>query len=65
MKNFLLMVLSLFFVSHSLEAQKKKIVAPPTTNSIEQDPIIKAQNFRLIGPFRGGDRKSTRLNSSH
>ena len=54
MKNFLLMVLSLFFVSHSLEAQKKKIVAPSTTNSIEQDPIIKAQNFRLIGPFRGG-----------
>ena len=56
MKKFLLMVLSLFslWFCLSVQAQKKKMVAPIANNSIEQDPIIKSQNFRLIGPFRGG-----------
>ena len=35
-------------------AQKKKINTVVQTASITQDPIIKAQNFRLVGPFRGG-----------
>ncbi len=56
MKKFLLMSMSLFslLVFTSVEAQKKKTVAPPATNSLSEDAIIKAQNFRLIGPFRGG-----------
>jgi photosystem II stability/assembly factor-like uncharacterized protein len=56
MKKFLLMVLSLFslMISSSIEAQKKKTVMPVVTNSLSQDPIISAQSFRLIGPFRGG-----------
>ena len=44
---------SLFVVNTAL-AQKKKTVAPAATATIAQDAIIKAQNFRLIGPFRGG-----------
>ncbi|MFM1841222.1 MAG: hypothetical protein RIR47_1271, partial [Bacteroidota bacterium] len=35
-------------------AQKKKTPATPQVASITQDPVIKAQNFRLVGPFRGG-----------
>lgn len=35
-------------------AQKKKVNTVVEATSIAQDPIIKAQNFRLIGPFRGG-----------
>ncbi len=35
-------------------AQKKKTNTVVETTSIAQDPIIKAQNFRLVGPFRGG-----------
>ncbi|MSQ38843.1 MAG: glycosyl hydrolase, partial [Chitinophagaceae bacterium] len=56
MNKFLLMAMSLFslLLSTSVDAQKKKLAAPVATNSLEQDPIIKAQNFRLIGPFRGG-----------
>ena len=56
MKKFLLMVLSLFslMISSSIEAQKKKTVMPVVTNSLSQDPILSAQSFRLIGPFRGG-----------
>ena len=38
----------------SVMAQKKKINTVVQTASITQDPIIKAQNFRLVGPFRGG-----------
>ncbi|TRZ81877.1 MAG: glycosyl hydrolase [Sediminibacterium sp.] len=56
MKKFLLMILSLcsLMVSNNLVAQKKKTVAPLANNSLSEDAIIKAQNFRLIGPFRGG-----------
>ncbi|MFM6994718.1 MAG: WD40/YVTN/BNR-like repeat-containing protein [Sediminibacterium sp.] len=35
-------------------AQKKKLNTVSQAVSITQDPIIKAQNFRLVGPFRGG-----------
>ncbi len=35
-------------------AQKKKAVTAPQVASITQDPVIKSQNFRLVGPFRGG-----------
>ncbi len=48
-------MVSLFAVN-TASAQKKKStstsVAP--TMSVAQDPIVKAQNFRLVGPFRGG-----------
>jgi len=44
---------SLIFV-HQVAAQKKKAVVSAVTTSLSQDPIVKAQNFRLIGPFRGG-----------
>ena len=56
MKKVLLMILSLtaLVASTNLVAQKKKTVAPIATNSLSEDAIIKAQNFRLIGPFRGG-----------
>ena len=56
MKKFLLMIFSLssLMVSTNVAAQKKKTVAPLATNSLSEDAIIKAQNFRLIGPFRGG-----------
>ena len=56
MKKFLLIGFSfctLIFVNQ-VDAQKKKLAAPVATNNLEQDPIIKAQNFRLVGPFRGG-----------
>ena len=56
MKKFLLIGLAfctLIFVNQ-VEAQKKKTVAPLATNSLSEDPIIKAQSFRLVGPFRGG-----------
>jgi photosystem II stability/assembly factor-like uncharacterized protein len=37
------------------KAQKKKINdLPKATTRLDADPIIKAQAFRLIGPFRGG-----------
>ena len=35
-------------------AQKKKGVTAPQVASITQDAVIKSQNFRLVGPFRGG-----------
>jgi len=56
MKKFLLLTISLFSLLgfSSVEAQKKKTVTPLVTNSLSDDPIIKAQSFRLVGPFRGG-----------
>ena len=57
MKKILLMVLSLFslLLFTSVDAQKKKTaVASAEQAGMAQDPIVKAQNFRLIGPFRGG-----------
>ncbi len=36
------------------QAQKKKSTEPVKAVEISQDPIIKAQSFRLVGPFRGG-----------
>jgi len=44
-------------LSHSTtNAQKKKQTAPLTaaTNLLAQDPVLKEQSFRLVGPFRGG-----------
>lgn len=35
-------------------AQKKKATEPVKSVELTQDPIIKAQSFRLVGPFRGG-----------
>ncbi|MEY3539471.1 MAG: hypothetical protein RL188_888 [Bacteroidota bacterium] len=35
-------------------AQKKKATEPVKPVELTQDPIIKAQRFRLVGPFRGG-----------
>ena len=35
-------------------AQKKKVSTVVEPARISQDPVIKAQNFRLVGPFRGG-----------
>ena len=35
-------------------AQKKKATEPSKAVELSQDPIIKAQGFRLVGPFRGG-----------
>jgi photosystem II stability/assembly factor-like uncharacterized protein len=35
-------------------AQKKKSTTVIEPARISQDPVIKAQNFRLVGPFRGG-----------
>ncbi len=35
-------------------AQKKKSTEPIKPVELSQDPIIKAQSFRLVGPFRGG-----------
>lgn len=37
-----------------MNAQKKKSVEPQKTVELSQDPLIKAQSFRLVGPFRGG-----------
>jgi len=36
------------------QAQKKKSTEPSKPVELSQDPIIKAQGFRLVGPFRGG-----------
>ena len=36
------------------QAQKKKTTEPAKAVELSQDPIIKAQRFRLVGPFRGG-----------
>jgi photosystem II stability/assembly factor-like uncharacterized protein len=56
MKKLSLIAFSLttLLVSTTIVAQKKKIVTPVVTNSLSQDPIISAQDFRLVGPFRGG-----------
>ena len=34
-----------------LQAQKKKSTEPIKSVELTQDPIIKAQSFRLVGPF--------------
>ncbi len=49
-------LLSCLFIAQTTFAQKKKAVAPvvPTTSTLAQDPILKEQSFRLLGPFRGG-----------
>ena len=49
-------VLTTMISSYSVMAQKKKTSAeaPTTQNSLAQDPILKEQAFRLVGPFRGG-----------
>ena len=36
------------------QAQKKKSTEPSKAVELSQDPLIKAQSFRLVGPFRGG-----------
>ena len=36
------------------QAQKKKPTETIKPVELTQDPIIKAQSFRLVGPFRGG-----------
>jgi hypothetical protein len=55
MKKTIAIVLLLVAANATLvSAQKKKTAVTTQTASIAQDPIIKAQNFRLIGPFRGG-----------
>ena len=46
-------LLSLFSVK-IVHAQKKKATEVAKTTGVAQDAIIKAQNFRLVGPFRGG-----------
>jgi photosystem II stability/assembly factor-like uncharacterized protein len=37
-----------------IQAQKKKTTEPLKAVELSQDPLIKAQSFRLVGPFRGG-----------
>jgi len=37
-----------------VQAQKKKSTETIKPVELTQDPIIKAQSFRLVGPFRGG-----------
>ena len=58
MKKFLLIIVALFSLLgvNKLNAQKKKNISknPEQYKGLAQDPIVKAQNFRLIGPFRGG-----------
>ena len=54
MKKTIAIVLLMVACTTGVMAQKKKTAAPVQSASITQDPIIKAQNFRLIGPFRGG-----------
>jgi hypothetical protein len=58
MKKLLLSIglLSCFLISSTTNAQKKKQANPmaAATNNLAQDPILKEQSFRLLGPFRGG-----------
>jgi photosystem II stability/assembly factor-like uncharacterized protein len=44
------------FVVNTASAQKKKSTSTTSATAalVAQDPIVKAQNFRLVGPFRGG-----------
>ncbi len=46
-------MVGLVAISH-VQAQKKKPTEPIKPVELAQDPIIKAQSFRLVGPFRGG-----------
>jgi photosystem II stability/assembly factor-like uncharacterized protein len=58
MKRVVLMAAAMgsLFVVNTASAQKKKSTSTTTATaaSVAQDPIVKAQNFRLVGPFRGG-----------
>lgn len=55
MKKIIAMLMVLVAVNASeTMAQKKKGNTLVEPARISQDPVIKAQNFRLIGPFRGG-----------
>jgi len=49
-------LLSCLFIAQTTFAQKKKVSAPvvAATSALSQDPILKEQSFRLLGPFRGG-----------
>jgi len=51
-----LVLLSCLLISATTNAQKKKQAALllAATNTLAQDPILKEQSFRLVGPFRGG-----------
>ena len=53
--SFLTLAFLSIFSSTELSAQKKKTTAVPNAfTTLQQDPIVKAQAFRMIGPFRGG-----------
>ena len=53
--SFLTLAFLSIFSSTELSAQKKKTAqVPKATTTLDQDPIVKAQAFRMIGPFRGG-----------
>jgi photosystem II stability/assembly factor-like uncharacterized protein len=55
MKKTIVLLLCMFAAKVNVVlAQKKKVNTQVEVAGIAQDPIIKAQNFRLIGPFRGG-----------
>lgn len=41
-------------IASPIVAQKKKSTETIKAVEMSQDPIIKAQSFRLVGPFRGG-----------
>ena len=49
-------LLSCLFITQTTFAQKKKVSSPvvAATSALSQDPILKEQSFRLLGPFRGG-----------
>ncbi len=53
--SFLALAFLSIFSSTEVSAQKKKTAQmPKAATMLDQDPIVKAQAFRLIGPFRGG-----------
>mgnify|MGYP002655189963 FL=1 len=55
MKKIIAIVLLMVAANASgVMAQKKKSSTVVETAPIAQDPVIKAQKFRLVGPFRGG-----------
>ncbi len=53
-KTIAMVLLMVVATATGVMAQKKKVNTLVEATSITQDPIIKAQNFRLVGPFRGG-----------
>jgi photosystem II stability/assembly factor-like uncharacterized protein len=55
MKKLILAALLLTIIGSSeVIAQKKKVVTNTNAKLMADDPVLKAQSFRLIGPFRGG-----------